>query len=183
MNDWKIDQRASALGKLKRIWVGYQNYLLQCTPCTAKTHSCPIRICSYSSHTTHSTCTSSMASTSIALNLLPSGVTQTLISERNDHWLWCLFKPLLLKLPIVGHGQRSHSDFSDFQIHSYWSSLCSINPISYDNTIFAISILFQESIAFFASLSPMKHFLYLLIDVCVCLRAQFHARSWTLNDK
>lgn len=182
--NWKINQRVLPW-KLKRIWIEYKNYLLLCMPCTVKTHSCPMKIHSYSSQTTHLTCTSSMANTSLALSLLPSGVTQTLISKRNNHWLWCPFKPLLLKLPIMGHGQRSHSEFSDFQIYSYWSSLCSINSISYDNTIFPISIVFQESTIFFVSLSPMKHLLYLLIDahVCVSVRAQLYARSWALNDK
>lgn len=65
--------------------------------------------------------------------LLPSGVTQSLISKRDNHWLWCLFKLLLLQSSIIGHGQRNHSRFSDCQIYTYWSS-CSINPISYDNT-------------------------------------------------
>lgn len=88
----------------------------------------------YSSHTTHSTWTSSMDSTFVALSLLPSGVIQTLISKRDDHWLWSLFKPLLPQLPIIGYGQGNHSRFSYFQIYTYWSSLCSINPISYDST-------------------------------------------------
>lgn len=129
--------------------------------------------------------TSPLTSISVFLSLLPSGVTQTLIFPIMVIGYYALFKPLCCNYPLLGTDKRNHCEFSDFQIFSYLSPLCSINPISYDNkNNFPYQYSTPGEHCFLCFPVSCKTLLYLLLDACVCVsvEAQLHARSWILNN-